>query len=252
MNVLIVSSNVDVNDIIDKTFGELDLEVELDILDEKNCNSFNFVKAYDLVIINDKYFLDFTYQIKAYVFSHLLKNNVPTIVLLEDQSRVDVYCGLNLIDYFYHPIDWQRIKLRLKNSEKHKLPVEISSKTVVTDKFVVKARNEVNLVDYNDIVFFEKDGKKLFVHLENETLVVQESIKLLMTRVPNKFIRVHNSYVVNTDHISKIREVGNRSYEIMFTNFDKVALMSRYRSDALLKDFYRLRNKKDSIKEMSV
>ncbi len=117
---------------------------------------------------------------------------------------------------------------------------------------MIKAKNEVNLVDYNNILFFEKDGKKLYVHLENETLVVQESIKLLMTRVPKKFIRVHNSYVVNTDHISKIKEVGNRSYEIRFNTIDKVALMSRYRSDALLKDFYRLSNKKEPIREMSV
>jgi len=73
-----------------------------------------------------------------------------------------------------------------------------------------------------------------------------------MTRVPQNFIRVHNSYVVNTNHISKIKEVGNRSYEIMFNSFDKVALMSRYRSDALLKDFYRSSKKKETVGEMSV
>jgi len=251
MDILIVSSKANSNEIINKTFGVLDMEVELDILNENNLKTFTFDKTYDTVLINDKYFLEFDYQTKAFVFSHLLKNDIPTLVILEDQSRVDVFCGLNLLDYFFYPVDWQRVQLRLKHTGPRKVKTIQNRENVVTDKFVIKSKNEVNLIDYNDIIFFEKDGKKLYVHLEKDTLTVKESLKLLMTRVPNKFIRVHNSYVVNTDYISKIREVGNRSYEIEFEKFDKIALMSRYRSDALLKEFYRVGNNK-TVREKSV
>ncbi len=252
MDILIVSSKEDANFIIHQTFDVMHVEAEIDVLDEENVKHFIFDKTYDLVVVNDKCFIKYGYQDKAFVFSHLLKNEIPTMVFLEDRDRVDVFCGLNLLDYFYHPLDWQRVQLRLKVVDSKPTYKEFVKEKNVSDKFVVKSKNEVNLVNYDNILFFEKDGKKLYVHLEEETLVVQESIKLLMTRVPQNFIRVHNSYVVNTNHISKIKEVGNRSYEIMFNSFDKVALMSRYRSDALLKDFYRSSKKKETVGEMSV
>ena len=248
MEILVVSNKETVNEIIDGAFDDLSYEMEIDNLTNDNGLDFDFNRKFDLVIIKDTDFIGFNYQVKAYVFSNVLQKNIPTIALLEDKSRVDVFCGLNLLDYFYEPIDFQRVQLRMKVLGKREESITPSNQ--VPNKFVLKQKNEVILLDYDKIIFFEKDGKKLFVHLDNEVLTVQESIKVLMTRVPDYFIRVHNSYVVNTRYIERIKEVGNRSYEIFFENTDKKAMMSRYRSDALLKDYYRL-SKSNSISERS-
>ncbi|MBA1335195.1 MAG: hypothetical protein HPY66_0817 [Firmicutes bacterium] len=47
--------------------------------------------------------------------------------------------------------------------------------------------------------------------------------------LPQNFLRVHKSFIVNTDKIKKIREVSRRSYEIEFYNYNKTAHMSRYK-----------------------
>ena len=238
MEILVVGSELNSENVINAAFDGLGFEMKIDNINAENGLNFDLTKTYDLVFVCDEDFLDFGFQLKAYVFSHIMQKNIPAIVFLNDKDRVDIFCGLNLLDYFFEPVDWQRVQLRLKVLNVRQEKIEKTSS--VPDKFVIKQKNEVILVDYNDIIFFEKDGKKLFVHLKDEVITVQESIKVLMTRVPTNFIRVHNSYVVNTTYISRIIEVGNRSYEIQFTNSDQVALMSRYRSDALLKDYYRL------------
>lgn len=243
MDILIVSSKEDSEVIINNAFDNLNFELEVENLNNENEQFFEFTKHYDLVVINDKFFSRYSYHFKAFVFSHLLKTNTPTLVFLEDKNRVDVFCGLNLMDYFFSPIDWQRVHLRIKLIEQTIEYTKVAlTEHSIPDKYVIKSKGEVILLDYDQIRFFEKDGKKLYIHIENETHTVNESVKTLMTKIPKSFVRVHNSYVVNTKYISKIVEVGNRSYQIIFDNYEKVAHMSRYRSDALLKDYYKLNN----------
>lgn len=241
MEILIVSSKEKSDIIINNALAELNFEIEIENLNEENEKEFKFTKNYDLVFIDDEDFSSYSYHFKAFVFSHILKTKTQTMVFLDDMKRVDVFCGLNLLDYFFLPIDWQRVVLRLKVIENNRITKkETKYNHHIPNKYIVKSKGEVLLLDYDQIRFFEKDGKKLYIHLENDTLTVNESVKALMNKIPNFFIRVHNSYVVNTKYINKIVEIGNRSYQVNFENYDKVAYMSRYRSDALLKDYYRL------------
>lgn len=236
MDLLVVSSKEKLDEIVHHSFDKLNVELEIDHIFDSSCKDFSFSKEYDLVIIHDTDFSSFELDVKALIFSKILQKSYPTIVFLEDSSRVDVFCGLNLKDYFYEPIDYQRVLLRLQAFQQS--PTMMNNELL--SKFVVKQKNEVVFIDYSKIIFFEKDAKKLYVHLADKTLVVQESLKGLMDRLPSCFVRVHNSYVVNVTFISKIVEVGNRSYEIFFERLSKKALMSRYRSKALLKDYYRI------------
>jgi len=252
MEILIVSSKENADKIINDALSNLNFEVEIENLNDENEKDFKFEKNYSLVFINDEDFFDYSYHFKAFVFSHLLKTKTPTMVFLDDKKRVDVFCGLNLMDYFFTPVDWQRVGLRIKIIEQNKTNSIIKlAEDSVPNKYVIKTKGEVLLLDYDQIRFFEKEGKKLYVHLVDQTVTVNESVKALMTKIPKSFVRVHNSYVVNTKYISKIVEVGNRSYQIKFDNFERVAYMSRYRSDALLKDFYKLDNK-ESVKVANI
>lgn len=51
------------------------------------------------------------------------------------------------------------------------------------------------------------------------------------------FLRVHQSFIVNKKKILKVIDLGNRSYEIEFLNYDKKALMSRYQFEKLKNEF---------------
>ncbi|MDF9410080.1 LytTR family transcriptional regulator [Pelotomaculum isophthalicicum JI] len=78
-------------------------------------------------------------------------------------------------------------------------------------------------------MFIEKQEKLNLIHTENNVYKIHQTLSKLAEKLGGNFLRVHKSFIANMDRISRIREVGNRSYEIEFDGYDKVALMSRYK-----------------------
>jgi len=188
----------------------------------------------NLFIIEDQSFTKFNLKDKSQVFTWLIENEIPAILVLEDQERVSEYSGLKVIDYFTSPMDWKRLELRIDSIHVVSNGENANKKS---DKFILKYKKEVILVDYDDIFFFEKNGRKLSIHMKERVLTIYESLKNLQNILPVDFVRVHNSYTINSKKIARITEVGNRSFEIEFHEYDKAAKMSRYKSDNLLKEY---------------
>jgi DNA-binding LytR/AlgR family response regulator len=63
-----------------------------------------------------------------------------------------------------------------------------------------------------------------------------DSLKHMIESLPNSFLRVHSSYIVNFDHAYKVVETKNKSYFISFKNYDEVAHMSRQKASDILSD----------------
>ncbi|QIB28206.1 LytTR family DNA-binding domain-containing protein [Caloranaerobacter azorensis] len=88
-------------------------------------------------------------------------------------------------------------------------------------------------IPLNDILFIEKLEKNTIIHTKDKEYLSRHKLNELESKLPEEFLRVHKSYIVNIDKIIKIRNLGNRSFEIRFFNTDKVAFMSRYKFEEL-------------------
>lgn len=246
MKILLVSSEHNSKKLINDSLRYLDFELEINVFSsETDIKSFSDWD-YHMVVLDDSEFINFKYDMKAFVFSKLLEMKLATVVLLKEVSRIDAYIGLNLLDYFIPPYDQQRFQIRI-NAMNVSLDYK-SENTEQKNKFVIKNRNEVLLVNYDQIIFFEKDGKKMYIHLKDKVMTMVESLKRIELELPSEFVRVHNSYIVNSKHIQRIREVSNRSYEIDFLGYKRIAHMSRYKSGALLDDYEKLGPNTEIIK----
>lgn len=95
------------------------------------------------------------------------------------------------------------------------------------EKIVVKNGHEMLFISVDDISYIEKANRKTFIHDGKNFYSVQDTLQELEKKLGNNFLRVHKSYIVNKDKIDKIKEVGERTYEIKFLNSHKVAYMSR-------------------------
>ncbi|MEQ8201012.1 MAG: LytTR family DNA-binding domain-containing protein [Syntrophomonadaceae bacterium] len=92
----------------------------------------------------------------------------------------------------------------------------------------VKVKNEVLHLNYDDIIFMEVDNHKLLIHSLGEVWEVRKSLDEIEDMLGEEFIRVHRSFIVNLTKVKKVRETYDRSYEIEFQDYPKIALMSRY------------------------
>lgn len=99
------------------------------------------------------------------------------------------------------------------------------------EKIIFKVKNEIFMVDPDDIIFIEKQNKFILIHTSSNVFKMFQALGEFEEKLGGNFLRVHKSFIANIDKISRIKEVSNRSYEVHFSGYSKAALMSRYRFD---------------------
>lgn len=166
--------------------------------------------------------------------SRIKNPDVESVIFI--QKRENVILALDLHPYACHvkPIDikafrkqlheiWDIIK-RKKRKQNH-----------FYDRFVIRNQSEYLCVPFNDILFFETHSKKTAMHDIGQEIKLKRNLTELERELPSQFVRIHKSYIANINNVSKITEIGNRSYEVSFYNSDKIALMSRYKAEKIFK-----------------
>lgn len=95
-------------------------------------------------------------------------------------------------------------------------------------KLVIQdGRSPIQLISYQDILWIDAAGDYMCVHTQNETHVMRTRLKnLINERLPDLFVRIHKSTVVNLTYIEQLQPLGNSEYKAVLSN-GKVLKVSR-------------------------
>lgn len=113
---------------------------------------------------------------------------------------------LNALDYLLKPIFFERFFsatqkfLNLKINENKK---DFQTTTLIKNEyiFVNKAKKQIKVI-YNNILYVESFRDYIKIHFHTDALIIKESISTFIKRLDNRFIRVHRSYIINSDMIT--------------------------------------------------
>jgi DNA-binding LytR/AlgR family response regulator len=138
------------------------------------------------------------------------------------QYAVESY-ELNAVDYLLKPATFERFLMAI-----NKAVAALASKntTVINEDAVVfiKSGPQTYRVIVNEILYLEKNGNYITVHLKEGNILIRENMADIFDLLPAAdFIRVHKSYVVGIRHISMI-EVHQ-----LIVNGEKIPVGSTYR-----------------------
>jgi two-component system LytT family response regulator len=123
---------------------------------------------------------------------------------------------LNALDYLLKPITFERFLIAL-----NKAAAALSSEE---NTVFFKSGPQTHQVKVADILYFEKDGNYLTVHLKDKQILIRENMNNIFDLVPAAdFLRVHKSYVVAIRHITMI-EVHQ-----LIAGGEKIPIGSSYR-----------------------
>lgn len=168
----------------------------------------------------------------------IAETNVKYIVL---QSRRHYYAveafNLNCIDYLLKPYNFHRI-LRTVNriQEKNILLKSFKNHIRKSNKLIFKSKGEIFFIDINKVVFIEKDGKNnTIIHTMEKSYQSSDTMLLLHDKLKlhANFQRVHKSYIINLNLVEKISPFADSSYIVKFHKYDKDAIISRGKIDAI-------------------
>jgi len=148
----------------------------------------------------------------------------PMIIFTTAYSHyaVESY-DLNALDYLLKPITFERFLAAV-----NKVAAALSPKNTTANEdeptVFIKSGPQTYQVKVADILYLEKDGNYITVHLKDKNILIRENMGDIFDLVPQTdFLRVHKSYVVAIKHISMI-EVHQ-----LVINGEKIPIGSTYR-----------------------
>jgi DNA-binding LytR/AlgR family response regulator len=132
--------------------------------------------------------------------------------------------NLNAIDYLLKPITFERF-LTAVNKAVTALPGKTTpAANEESPTILIKSGPQTYQVKIRDILYLEKDGNYITIHLKDRNILIRENMGDVFDLVPSAdFIRVHRSYVVAVKHIDTI-EVHQ-----LTINSEKIPIGSTYR-----------------------
>jgi len=73
----------------------------------------------------------------------------------------------------------------------------------------IKSYGDYRFIDAKDILYFQADNNSTDIHLNNgEMITAFKTLKHFENVLPSQFYRIHNSYIVNINYVSRIH-TGN-------------------------------------------
>jgi two-component system, LytTR family, response regulator len=108
----------------------------------------------------------------------------------------------NVIDYLLKPISFKRF---LKAIEKADHILQEQPPALPHEDYIfVKSDKKMIRITLKDILYFEAVKEYIYVHTAGRKILIYKRMKELAEKLPADFIRVHNSYLINCNHIGRI------------------------------------------------
>lgn len=138
-----------------------------------------------------------------------LQNPPATVVITgSDQYAVEAF-DLNIIDYLVKPVDdYSRF---LKALNKVRLTIGETRQDSTGDSIFVRENSLLSRVQYDYILYVEAYGDYVKLTTEKKKYVVHTTLSNILKRLPNHFMKVHRSYVVN---LKKIKNLDQSNLQI--------------------------------------
>jgi len=158
------------------------------------------------VNINDfrKAILKFDRAIKSDLPYLEEKNPVATFEVLDEALVVELETAEHDVEVKDLPID--------VNQSATLSPAEVSGEIPKQQSLIicVKSYGDYRYIDSEDVLYFEADNNSTDIHLNNgEMITAFKTLKHFETVLPpTQFLRIHNSYIINVNQVSRIH-TGN-------------------------------------------
>ena len=138
----------------------------------------------------------------------VLKNPPEVIITTARQDfAVDAF-DLRVTDYLVKPFDFARFTQAVQRVQPHQHASPPSPEVPTNTDLFVKVNSRMVRIDFDEVLYVEALSDYVNIVTGKHKYIVYTTLKALETRLgtfPN-FIRVHRSYLLNTQHIDSIED----------------------------------------------
>ena len=161
-----------------------------------------------------------------------LIENPPLIIFSTayDQYAIKAF-EMNATDYILKPYSRERFVQAVGKAiaklqggvalqpEIQKIIQSADDKDELLQRIAVKTRHKVHVIGVNEIIYLEAEGDYVMIHVKDGNYLKEKTMKYFESHLdPEKFIRIHRSYIVNAEVIERIELYDKESYSVLLKN----------------------------------
>jgi len=177
---------------------------------------------------------------------------VTIFVTAYDEYAIDAF-DAHALDYLLKPIDEDRFaeaidraRTQLEQAEANDLGHQLrgllqeytreessdDGDSSRIERFTVRSRDRIYFVDVADVQWIESEGDYVGLHDGEDVHLVRKTMKELENRLnPSQFLRIHRSYIVNTDYVEELRPLDHGTYHLIMTSGTPLKSSRGYREN---------------------
>ena len=134
----------------------------------------------------------------------------------------------NAVDYLLKPITFKRFLMAVQKAAQLLPDAQKATPPPPQEEYLfAKSDKKMIRVNLRDIVYFEALKEYVCIHTKTQKIVTYKRMKELLEKLPSHFIRIHNSYIINGDHITRVEGnftlVGDKNLPIGISYRDAFA-----------------------------
>jgi len=158
----------------------------------------------------------------------------PPIIIFStayDQYALKAF-EMNAIDYLLKPYSKERLIQAVQKAiekaaagNKEDTHVEKLVKTLedtnpeYLQRIAVKSRHKVSVIAIDEVIYLEAEGDYVMIHTKDNKHLKEKTMKYFESHLePDRFIRVHRSFIINADYILRLELYDKESYRVILKN----------------------------------
>ena len=127
----------------------------------------------------------------------------------------------HIVDYLLKPISFERFyKTALKAQERFSV-----SESQKNSHFFVKSSGQQHRINFDEILYVESLKDYVNIKTENQEYIILDSLKSLENQLPDYFLRIHKSFIIN---LNKIKSLSSK--KVTLTSDHEVPVGDMYRA----------------------
>lgn len=182
------------------------------------------------------------------VIEEIGTDKIPAVVFVTayDQYAIDAF-EVHAVDYLLKPFDeerffksyhraLERIRSNAEKTENIQLIIEqIKKEKKYLKRLLVNVGSRYFFINVVDISHISAEEKYINLHTEKGCYLIRETMNNIEAGLdPEKFVRVHRSFIVNVGHIKEMQPWSHGDFVIVLKNGEEIQMSRRYK-DRLFK-----------------
>jgi two-component system LytT family response regulator len=169
-------------------------------------NCFNAIEAHNFLTSNhlDLIFLDINMpEIDGFSLLEMLDPRPMVIITTAYTDHAFKSYDFNVVDYLHKPISFQRFALAI---QKAKTWTKIHNVAVINKSLEVITNKQKLQINVDEIEYIESLGNYIRIFWKHP-IICHMSTKHIEEQLPQNFVRIHKSFIVNLNYIKSIKNL---------------------------------------------